>query len=471
MSELRTHADVASWLAGGMLLRRVDGDVDDALVSAAIAACASELPALPPPAVIADVAVMLAGGRPVTTPPVGDDALRAAIRAYEDDVLARLAHGARFDDVVAAYAHAAPNDRPAAIALVVGAICERAAFDGAQVSPGALRRALSRPRDERDQLARDTGAPGELADAYLRLARGARQCRALVDDREVFAVDHLAVLRDLGGRMTADHVLAAAEAIGRTLPRRLTPHRAQRGTQDTQFADDTLYPAGGFSAITPGGSNTSIENLVTSELVYMEDGNEPDIFTLRYVEGELLFYTRDDSVFRRRRHVVTVALAADLDDARVKDRGLPWQRLVLALGWLVAAVRWLGDQLGDRALQVHLMFPPKALVEERQIVTLLLEGEIARGAVAIGDGVVGDAIAAASAAGATALADLVVVSLGAAPDAAALPKALRALHVDLARPAPALRELSPRRGDAPELGVDAWTDWCDGAEDLLRWLV
>jgi hypothetical protein len=470
MSELRSHGDVAGWLAAGLALRRVDGDIDDAVVGRAIAACASELATLPPPAVIADIAALLAGGRPsLGAPAFGDASLRAALRAYDDDVVARLAHAARFDDVVAAYAHAAAGDRPAAIALVVGAICERSNFDGASVSPGALRRALARPKEDREALARaETARHGALADAYLALARGARLSRALVDDREVFAVDHLAVLRDLGGRMTADHVLRAAAAIDRTLPKRLTPHRAQRGARDTQFADDTLYPAGGFTAITPAGDGASIENLVVSELVYMEDGEGPDVFTLRYVEGELLYYQRDDSVFRRRRHEIMVKLAPDLDDARVKDRGLPWQRLVLALGLIVAALRWLAEQLGDRALHVRLGFPHHALAEERKVIALLLEGEVARGLVTIEEISVPDAVAAAVSAGDKALADLVLVSLGAPPE---LPKGVRALHVELARSSPVVRELAPRHGVLEAGDGDAWTGWCEAAEDLLRWLV
>jgi hypothetical protein len=383
--------------------------------------------------------------------------------------VARLAHTARFDDVVAAYAHAAAGDRPAAIALVVGAICERSAFTGAAVSPGVLRRALARPKENRATLAlAETACHPALADAYQQLARGARLCRALVDEREVFTIDHLAVLRDLGGRMTADHVLAAATAIDRTLPKRLTPHRAQHGGRDTQFADDTLYPAGGFAAITPAGDGASFENLVTSELVYMEDGDGPDVFTLRYVEGELLYYQRDDSVFRRRRHVVVVKLAPDLDDARVKDRGLPWQRLVLVLGLVVATLRWLTKQLGDRALHVKLMFPHNVLSEERKVIALLLEGEIARGLVTIEETSMPDAIAAAAAAGDTALADLVVVSLAAAPK---LPRGVRALHVELSGAAPVVRELAPRSGTPEPAEGDAWTAWCEAGEDLLRWLV
>lgn len=468
--ELRTAGDVAAWLAAGLLLRRVFGDDDDGIVAQAIAACANELPTLPPPGMIADVAVLLGGARlPLSTPVAGGDELRAAIRAYDDDVLARLVTNARWDDVLAAYAHLAPGDRPAAIALVVGAICERTGFVGASVSPAALRRALARGKDEREALGRVELAGGaivqRLADAYQRLARAARQARALVDDREVFALDHLGVLRDLGGRMTAEHVAAAAEALARTLPRRLPANRHHRGVKDTHLVDESTYPAGGFAAITPGGSNANIENLVTSELVYMEDGPGPDVFTLRYVESELLYYTRDDSVHRRHRHVIGIALGPDLDDARVKDRELPWQRLVLALGLVLAAIRWLGEQLGDQALAIHLAFPPKLLAEEREIIRLLLEGEIASGTVVVAEQGWQDAVDHTAAQASRAIADVVVLSLGPTP---MIPKGLRAVHMNLAAAAPTLANVG---SDSPDPGPDSWTEWCEVAEDLLRWLV
>jgi hypothetical protein len=482
--ELRDAEDVVRWLAFGLTVRRIGPEPagsggarrdisDDDLVAGALRACANELPALPPPGVIADIATLLTGARPLIGAANPDgEALRAALRAYDDDVLSRLRSTARFDDVLAACAHAAAADRPAAVALVVGAVCERARFAGVSVSPAALRRALARLRNEREAMARsgppDDATAQRLADAYHRLARGARQCRALVDDREVFAVDHLAVLRDLGGRMTAAHIGAAASAIAQRLPRRLPTRRDLRGLRETRLSDDSLYPAGGFASITPGGATTgNIENLVVSELVYMEDDEPIDVFALRYVEGELLHYTRDDSVLRRHRHVIGIALGADLDDARVKDRELPWQRLILALGLIVAAIRWLGEQLGDQALTVQLAFPPGALAEERQIVSLLLEGEIVRGAVVIAEQPWRDALADAVRAAGTAISDVVVVSLG---DPPAIPPGLRALHVNLADPAPAVRELAPRPDAAPT-SADPWLAWCEGAEDLLRWLV
>lgn len=473
--ELRSAADVASWVAAGLCLRRVtsgEAAEDDATIGQAILACASELGALPPAGVIADVSALLSGARiPHGSPILGDDALKSAIRHYEDDVLTRLATTARFDDVLAAFAHLGPAQKPTATALVVGALCERASFAGLSVSPATLRRALARPREERDTAGKAELKGGavatRLAEDYARLARGARQSRALVDDREVFAIDHLEVLASYGRRLAADHIASAAQAIAGRLPRRLPAKREQRGVKDTQLADDTLYPAGGFTAITPSAS-ANIENLVSSELVYMEDGDDPvDLFTLRYVEGELLYYTRDDSVFRRHRHVIVIALAADLEDARVKDREVPWQRLVLALGMLVAAIRWLTEQLGHEALTVHFAFPPEVLASERELVELLLEGEVKSGTVKVVEQTLDEAVAVAQAAR-SAISDLVVVSLGTIP---ALPKGQRALHLSLASVSPAVYELAPRKGTPPEPDADPWTEWCEDTEDLLRWLV
>lgn len=471
-NELRSQADVQNWLAAGLCLRRVISEDDDTAVAGAIIACASELPALPPPGVIADIATLLAGVRPQTEPPaIADEALRAAVRAYDDDVLGRLVTTARFDDVLAAFAHLPQIKKPVAVALVVGALCERSGFKGVSVSPASLRRALARPRDERESAGRvelrgGTMAP-RLAEAYTQLARGARQSRNLVDDREVFQIDHLETLANYSRRLAADHIAAAGEALQRTLPRRLPANAEKRGARDTQLQDDNTYPAGGFSAITPGGSSANIENLVSSELVYMEDGEVVDLFTLRYIEGELLFYTRDDSVFRRHKHVITIALGADLDDARVKDPDVPWQRLVLALGMIVAAIRWLTDQLGHEALEIRLSFPPKLLVQERELVSLLLEGEITSGTVAVVEETTPDSVLHAHEV-TNAISDLVVVSMGPVPE---LPKRTRALHLCLGAPAPYVVELAPRHGATPEATPDTWLEWGEVTEDLLRWLV
>lgn len=397
--ELRAADEVATWLAAGLALRRVPGDADGA-IAAALVACAGELGTLPPAGVIADLTLLLGGARLSAAPPaLRDDRLSAALHAYEDDVLARLVGSPRFEDAVAAFAHLSLPLRADAVALVLGAMLDRIGYTGVAVSAAALRRALARGLPPTTLNAAAEVQAGE----YLRLARAARQTRTLVEAREVFALDHLDVLRTFSRRLGARQIAEAAEAFTAALPRRL-PIRRERGLAATNLPDADTYPAGGYAAITPGGAEANLENLVTSELAYMEpahrDVDPPalpvgtamsgrahaplDLFTVRYVESELLFYARDDSVFRRLRQCIVLVLPPDLDEARVKDPALPWQRLTLLLGAVTALVRWLATRLGERALSIHIVVP--APIPECELLALLLSDERERGLVSIASG-------------------------------------------------------------------------------------
>jgi hypothetical protein len=82
-------------------------------------------------------------------------------------------------------------------------------------------------------------------------------------------------------------------------------------------------------------------------------------------------------------------LEADLARARVKDSGLPRQRVVLLLGLLVAAVRKLTDWLGEDSLAFDFLFvedvdqEPPRLAQERELLELILREPIAGGTVSV----------------------------------------------------------------------------------------
>ena len=78
-------------------------------------------------------------------------------------------------------------------------------------------------------------------------------------------------------------MLEASERIGQTLPRHVRARRRD-GSHLTPLAEEDRYPTGGFAALTNAGSP---ENLVASELVYMDDGSDIDLFDVRFAEGEL----------------------------------------------------------------------------------------------------------------------------------------------------------------------------------------
>jgi hypothetical protein len=103
-----------------------------------------------------------------------------------------------------------------------------------------------------------------------------------------------------------------------------------------------------------------------------------DLFDMRYAEGELLYYTRDEAILTRQRRVVTLLLGNDLVATRVKDVELPWQRIVLLLGLVMATIKKLvGDLAGD-ALQFRVVFvrdspgQPSTLRAERELCELVL---------------------------------------------------------------------------------------------------
>src|SRR5262249_22986644 len=93
------------------------------------------------------------------------------------------------------------------------------------------------------------------------------------------------------------------------------------------------------------------ESLLHSQLAFMEDaGERPDLFDVKYLRDELLFYSRDENQFLRRRRTFALVLYPDLVHARFKDAALPYQRVVLLLALLVVTVRTLGGRVRPAAL-------------------------------------------------------------------------------------------------------------------------
>jgi vWA domain found in the FtsH ternary systems len=174
-------------------------------------------------------------------------------------------------------------------------------------------------------------------------------------------------------------VLRAEEVLALAIPRRLPRKARKEGSTATHLEDESVYPVGGFSSMSTAGS---IENLVTSELIYMnppgQENDGVDLFDMRYVEGELLYYTRDEAIFVRRRRQIIFAIDAHLVRARVKDPGLPWQRIVLVLAVLVTVTKKLVELLGTEDLDIRVVFIPengKIPLADEQALTDLLFGE------------------------------------------------------------------------------------------------
>lgn len=415
-SEARAQVD--EWVAAGLLLQRGATPSVELLTLArpSVEATLEVLALLPPIGVVADLSRLLARAPfdIARSEPVADPQLRGAVDAYEEHVLCRLAADHRLEPARDALTRLDEALRPAAVAVFVEQVLARLhqAGRGQELeldSPGptAIRRVIHRPGSDLLELGArvlhdQAGAAlrRELAGAYAGLAGAARQCGALIGDVELYTLENHTALRSPSQRLAMAQIAEAAQVIERALPVRVRRSEASRGRTPTKIEDESAYPIGGYASISTIGG---IESLVSSELIYMNPpqeraGGEVDLFDLRWAAGELLKYTRDESVHTRERRTICFALGPSLAKARVKDPGLPFQRLVVGFGGLVAAVRKLCAWLDESELHLHLLLLARAqsgaqaggarageqaLREEAELARLILREYIESGVVEI----------------------------------------------------------------------------------------
>jgi hypothetical protein len=92
------------------------------------------------------------------------------------------------------------------------------------------------------------------------------------------------------------------------------------------------YPVGGLSEISNKGS---LENLLKSELLYMDDEQEVDLFTMRYVEGELLYFKRDTNRFEEfTEKIVLNILPTESYPGKTGDENYPFLLFGIILYWM-----------------------------------------------------------------------------------------------------------------------------------------
>ena len=147
----------------------------------------------------------------------------------------------------------------------------------------------------------------------------------------------------------------------------------------TRLVAEDSYPVGGFSSLANRGT---IESLLQSQLIYMERDDRPDLFDIKFVRDELLYYARDENQFLRRHETFVFLVSPDIVSARVKDASLPYQRIVMALALMVTAVRTLVDWLSGEGLRFEVLFldaQQPVLGDEMELVRMLLTDQIANG--------------------------------------------------------------------------------------------
>ncbi len=341
-----------AWLSGGLALARLPGAPRRAAAWAAELLAASHT--LPVLALVADVGALLHGeplllGAP--PPPVA----RRATLAYEDQLLGRLASERLLVRASDATLRLPPRLRARAVAHVCAALLARLGTPARVVPPALARAFLADPRP-------DPSSVGSCLEELEALAAAARGAGVLLHEADVAVLEQPVFLESAAQRLAARQVLEAADELEATLPRR---HRRRRRVGSRPATGEGAWPAGGLASIAPG---SSLENLVPSELVYMEPGAALDLFAMRWAEGDLLTYVRDETLTHAAHETVVFVLGPELAAERFRHEGERWQRLVLVLGALVCAAR----RLQEPATRVELCFVDGGRLDpERDLCRLL----------------------------------------------------------------------------------------------------
>jgi vWA domain found in the FtsH ternary systems/N-terminal helical region fused to the FtsH ternary system vWA domain len=355
---------------------------------------ASGLP-LPPVGFVADLGHILLGfDRTDRAQRSAHDAVGlpgGLARAYEDFVLGKCYADASVERAGVVVRRLTGRDQNRAVAFVTEQFCERADAGGVLLSPAVIK-SLAEAGAE-DVVGRgweslqSAGLMPLLANLYAALVTGSRRVAEVLSPEDVFELEHGTALADLSQRLALRQVIALSGRMASTVRQRGKPRVTSEREVASRVLDEDIYPVGGFASLSTRGS---VESLLHSQLAYMEPDKKarPDLFDVKYLRDELLYYSRDENQFLRRRRFFGFIFTGGLKETRFKDPDLPAQRIIMTLAFVTAAIHTLTDWLSTDALQVALYFPSHGgsapLAQEQELMAMVFREAIGNGTVRIG---------------------------------------------------------------------------------------
>jgi hypothetical protein len=424
ITEIRDAQEAEAWLAAGSLLVRVgvveEGGLDAVDTAALKEICLgvlTETGSLVPAGAVWDLARLIRQGTQATCRKsaqlqsfLEDEALIRALRSWEEHLLNRLLIDPSLDNAADLIQGDASPTGPVLFAIQ---LLSRLPHPEASILPGVIRRFFDRPLAEQQELGfavlrERADIRAGLAECYEAMALSTRRTATLLPQTDLFVLAHRDSLAALGQRLAAAQLRAAQAELEAAIPKRLRRIGRPRGQTPTMMQEESTYPIGGFSSMSTAGS---IENLVSSELIYMEkssvNAGNLDLFQLRWAEGELLYYSRDENVYFRQHREICWLLTPLVERERIKDPPLPYQRIVHILASILFGTTRIMDLLGEHALKIRVYFCNNILAEERKLVELALSDGIAQGIVEVTGGELEAALQQATKAGRIGYSDVV----------------------------------------------------------------
>lgn len=312
------------------------------------------------------------------------------LATYEDHVLGKIYADWSFSHAGDALRKYKPGrDQAKGIAFILTQFRERARYAGMDMSPSILATAREMPPEdvlrEGYESIQSEGLHELLEELLESLINRSRTVAEILGPEDVLELQMGTALDPAGERLALRQTLLAANLLEATLPAHRIRPMARREEVPTRVLDEDSYPVGGFTSLSNKGS---VESLLHSQLAYIEDEDErPDLFDIKFLRNELLYYSRDENQFLRRRRTFVIAFCKGLlDQIRFKDAELPYQRGILMLSLIYVTVSKLIEWLSTDALHFDFVFlnPDEnvdELAAERELLERLFREQIANGTV------------------------------------------------------------------------------------------
>ncbi len=311
------------------------------------------------------------------------DALpRSLATLYEDQILGKFYADSSFERASGAVARYQNREQLQALAYLIHRLQSRAKLPAVLLNPSVIRN-LQRLGTERliesAEESRQRGLLPEVTDLYEGIVMAFRNAGELVGPEDIFELESGTALGGYGQRIALRQILKVAGEFENLLKRRPIVHEAKRRRLvATRLQDEDAYPVGGFTSISTRGS---IESLLHSQLVFMEtdEAERPDLFDIKFLRDELLYYARDENQFLRQRRTYLFALHPNLEHARFKDADQSYQRLIYGLGLIVTLCNKMSDWLSEEALRFEIVFLKQnenPLVIEQDLMQLIFKDRI-----------------------------------------------------------------------------------------------
>jgi hypothetical protein len=184
--------------------------------------------------------------------------------------------------------------------------------------------------------------------------------RKLIKSEDLFIARHFDLLGTHSERIAEKQVLECEKSYGAAPP---IPPDFQKESPDVMvdLEDSGLFPQGGLDELSTRGV---IENLVRSELVYMEkDSQEVDLFTLKFMEGEILYYTRDEGQLLRKSRTIHFFFE-NSDQFRSKLPHLKARSSIILTSWVQRCASDIFHLLQTEAVRIvfHAVGPEGELI-------------------------------------------------------------------------------------------------------------